>query len=90
MGQQERLIYEKVAGLKKVNVGLSVLYNFSSEGAFSESQVPVVLVGARPEEVRMQNVQEVYSNVKAQVRLDQIRWLAECVAYEGCPQCSTR
>jgi len=46
VGQNERLIYEKVAGMKSINVLLSILYNFSSEGAFSDIQTPVNLIGA--------------------------------------------
>lgn len=36
VGATERIIYEKVAGLKTVNVPQSLLYNFSSEGAYPD------------------------------------------------------
>ena len=46
VGQSERVVYEKVAGLKRTNGLLSILYNFSSEGAYSDLEMPVRLLGA--------------------------------------------
>ena len=37
IGQTERVVYEKVAGLKKINSLQSIMYNFSSEGAYADS-----------------------------------------------------
>ncbi len=41
VGQTERVVYEKVAGMKRVNVLQSIMYNFSSEGAYSDSEIPL-------------------------------------------------
>jgi hypothetical protein len=43
VGQTERVIYQKVSGLRRINVNHSILYNFCSEGAFSNLGVPVTL-----------------------------------------------
>jgi hypothetical protein len=37
VGSTERMIYEKVAGLRKVNMMHSILYSFCSEGSFPEA-----------------------------------------------------
>lgn len=42
IGETERVIYQKINGLKKVNVMLSILYNFSSEGVFDS--LPIGLI----------------------------------------------
>ena len=52
-------MYEKVAGLKKVNILQSTLYNFCSEGVFSQLEIPVGLVGARPDDIAIENLDEV-------------------------------
>jgi hypothetical protein len=44
VGQTERLIYEKVGGLKACNLSHSILYNFGSEGVFAESEAAVGLI----------------------------------------------
>ena len=44
VGQTERLIYEKVGGLKQCNLSHSILYNFGSEGVFAEVGAPVGLI----------------------------------------------
>lgn len=51
VGATERMVYEKVGGLKKHNVPQSLLYNFSSEGAFSNIGLPIALVGPSPEDI---------------------------------------
>ena len=43
VGQSQRIIYERVTGLKLPNINQSILYNFSSEGAFSDLGIPVTL-----------------------------------------------
>lgn len=43
VGHGERMVYEKVTGLKRAAVNQSILYNFSSEGAFVKNGVPVGL-----------------------------------------------
>lgn len=53
VGQTERIVYEKIAGLKQVNVLQSLLYNFSSEGAFCDLGIPIKLIGASVEEVNI-------------------------------------
>ena len=39
-----------MTGLKKVNISQSILYNFSSEGAFSKLEIPVSLFIPKPQE----------------------------------------
>lgn len=53
VGQTERMVYEKVGGLKMHNVVQSLLYNFSSEGAFSEIGLPIALVGPTAKEIEI-------------------------------------
>ena len=36
VGAEERVVYEKVSGLKRTSVAQSMIYNFSSEGAFTD------------------------------------------------------
>ena len=55
VGQTERLVYEKVSGLKRVNTLQSILYNLSSEGAYSDHDSPISLIGASPEEISIKN-----------------------------------
>ena len=43
VGLNERIVYEKVAGLKRSNINHSILYNFCSEGAFSDKNIPITL-----------------------------------------------
>lgn len=43
VGKTERLIYERVNGLKKPNTIMSTLYQFSTEGAFPST--PIALYG---------------------------------------------
>jgi len=42
-GKTERVIYERVNGMRKINSILSTLYNFSSNGPFPET--PLKLYG---------------------------------------------
>lgn len=39
LGKTERIVYQRINGMKKVNAVLSILYNFSSQGAFPESDI---------------------------------------------------
>ena len=50
VGQGERVIYERVAGLKRVNINHSILYNFCSEGAFPQLGLPISLFVPTPEQ----------------------------------------
>ena len=72
-------MYEKVAGLKKVNILQSTLYNFCSEGVFSQLEIPVGLVGARPDDIAIENLDEVSKNVTAQILLEKIKWVLDSV-----------
>ena len=45
VGAEQRLVYERVNNLKRVSVNHSLMYNFSSEGAFTELNIPVSLFG---------------------------------------------
>ena len=51
IGQTERIVYEKVAGLKRINSLQSIMYNFSSEGAYADSKAIFQLVGPAAEEI---------------------------------------
>lgn len=54
VGQTERVVYQRVSGLKRVNANHSILYNFCSEGAFSDLGLPVTLcLPSADESVRM-------------------------------------
>lgn len=54
VGATERLVYEKLAGMKRVNMLQSIMYNFSSEGAFMEK--PLALIGPDPNHVIIDNL----------------------------------
>lgn len=41
------------------------MYNFSSEGAYSDSEIPLKLVGELPEELSFQNLEKVTENIRA-------------------------
>ena len=90
VGQTERLVYEKVSGLKRVNTLQSLLYNFSSEGAYCEHESPVSLVGAAPEETIVNDAASILQNIRAQIMLDHLNWISSCINLQGCPQCSER
>lgn len=79
VGQTERLVYEKVAGMKRVNMLQSIMYNFSSEGAFFESEKPVALIGPDPNSVYIENLTEVSQNIKMQLLLEKLSWTADCL-----------
>lgn len=85
VGQTERLVYERVTGLKRVNSMLSTLYNFCSEGAFSENAKTVSLIGASPEEIIIEKEDELVENIKAQVMLEHLSWISTCINLQGCP-----
>jgi len=44
VGQTERVVYQKVAGLKRIAGMHSLLYQFCSEGAFYDYDAPVSLI----------------------------------------------
>ena len=88
VGQAERLVYEKIAGLKKVNILQSALYNFCSEGVFSQLEIPVGLIGARPDDVAVENLADVSQNVRAQILLEKIRWVLDSIDHQGCAKCA--
>ena len=45
VGAEERLVYQRVSNLRRVAVNHSILYNFSSEGAFTEQEsIPITLI----------------------------------------------
>ncbi len=62
VGATERLVYEKVSGMKRVNMPQSIMYNFSSEGAFP--QKPIGLIGPDPNHVIVSNLPAVTQNIK--------------------------
>ena len=43
VGAEARIVHERVSNLKRVSINQSLLYNFSSEGAFPELSIPVTL-----------------------------------------------
>ena len=69
VGSTERIVYEKVAGLKRPSVLQSVLYNFSSEGGLGRSDVPIHLVGATPKQLGCVP-DACVSNIRAQILVD--------------------
>lgn len=66
------------------------MYNFSSEGAYSDSDAIFQLVGPTPEEIELQDVQLFSQNVKSQILLDRLSWLTDCIDTGGCPKCSQK
>ena len=80
VGQTERIVYQKVSGMKRPNALLSILYNFSSEGAFTPMQMPIGLIGATPDDIHFgQEQEEIVQNVKMQILLDRLSWLSDSV-----------
>jgi hypothetical protein len=51
VGSSERIVYEKVAGLKRANTLQSIIYNFSSEGGLGGRNIPLYLVGASASQI---------------------------------------
>ena len=47
VGESERAIYQKMHSLKKINIALSALYNFNSQGMFPSA--PIGLYGSTAE-----------------------------------------
>jgi hypothetical protein len=90
VGQTERIVYEKVAGLKRANILQSIMYNFSSEGAYSDSSAIFQLIGPTPDEIALEDVELISQNVRAQVLLDRLGWLSDCIGSGGCPKCSQK
>ena len=43
------MVYEKVSGLKRPNINHSLLYNFCSEGAFADKEIPITLFLPNPD-----------------------------------------
>lgn len=97
VGAVERAVYEKVGGMKRINAIQSILYNFSSEGAFGHLGLPLSCYGLSPQEgavllakqasLKKQEPLDVVENVKAQVLLSKLFWISEVVKFEGCPKC---
>jgi len=50
VGAEARMVYEKVSHLKRISVNHSMIYNFSSEGAFTDMGIPVTLFKTTPDE----------------------------------------
>jgi len=65
VGQTERIVYEKIAGLKRININQSIMYNFSSEGAYSDSDIQFSLIGPRPDEIYLSDVDNMRENIRA-------------------------
>lgn len=100
VGAEARLVYEKVSGLKRVSINQSTLYNFCSEGVFSQLQIPVTLY--RPsigDSVRIAkeqmsrssiHVDDLLRNVQAQILLDRLEWIgSEVLRSRACPRCDS-
>ena len=49
VGAEVRVVYEKVSHLKRTSVNHSLIYNFSSEGVFSQLGIPVSLFRPTPD-----------------------------------------
>ena len=91
------MIYQKIAGLKRVNINHSILYNFCSEGAFSDLDMPISLFVPRPEHSvnflsnyltkRGIEVKDVLANLKIQLLVDRLYWISDSVRLEGCAKC---
>ena len=69
VGQSQRIIYERVTGLKLPNINQSILYNFSSEGAFSDMGIPVTLFTPPVEESMKALDQQIKSSERSIDRL---------------------
>jgi hypothetical protein len=75
----------------------SILYNFCSEGAFADLGLPITCVIPTPDQcVRLFGHQlkhqeilpdKVFANIKLQVLLDKLHWIATSVKIEGCAKC---
>jgi hypothetical protein len=83
--------------LRRVSINHSILYNFSSEGAFSDYGLPVTCFlptadlsvkqfykSLQDEGFKTQNV---FANAKLQVMLDKLHWIGESVKLQGCAKC---
>lgn len=72
--------------MKKVNATLSTLYNFSSQGAFPESEVGFYT--PKPDEIIKILPEKAYDLAKNFIKLDRISWISEIVNNDYCPKCN--
>lgn len=49
VGESERVIYQKMHSLKKINISMSALYNFNSQGMFPS--IPIGLYGSTADQL---------------------------------------
>lgn len=66
------------------------MYNFSSEGAYSDTNATFTLIGPTPDEIEFTDVHLIRENIKAQILLDRLSWVADCIGFGGCPKCSQK
>jgi len=66
------------------------MYNFSSEGAYFDFDGDFWLIGPTPDEIKLPDPIIATKNIQAQIKLDQLSWLADCIDLVGCPKCSVK
>ena len=79
------------------NINQSILYNFSSEGAFSELEIPVTLYTPPVDEsvqalnhqinAAESSIEKLHGNIELQILLEKLNYISEVVNIQGCPQC---
>lgn len=87
-----RMVYEKINGLRRPNINLSVLYSQLEEeetaiGFLVPDMKESIQVAYRDILKRVRSVDEVFKLVRDQIFLDALEWTGFCGQLEGCPQC---
>lgn len=72
--------------MKKVNATLSSLYNFSSQGAFPESDIG--FYSPKPDEIINTLPERAFEMMQRYIQLDRICWISDVVQNEYCPKCN--
>ena len=98
IGTEARVVYEKVSHIKRISVNHSLIYNFSSDGVFSQLGIPVSLFRPTPDEsisllgheLAKAGLEEkdLLRNLQAQLFIDRLHWIRDVLKYNGCPRCN--
>ena len=99
VGAEARIVHERVSNLKRISVNHSLLYNFSTEGAFCDMEIPVGLYGPTPQDsvallqAQLQadgelGTRDLLRNIQAQILVDRLEWISgDVIRNKACPRC---